>query len=48
MNRIILQETLPQLFHTGAHNYQSSISSEKATGISIILGAMLKKSHERQ
>ena len=21
----ILQETLPQLFHTGAHNYQSSI-----------------------
>lgn len=44
----ILQETLPQLFHTGAHNYQSSISSEKATGISIILGAMLKKSHERQ
>ena len=44
----ILQETLPQLFHTGAHNYQSSISSEKAMGISIILGAMLKESHGRQ
>lgn len=43
----ILQETLPQLFHTGAHNYQSSISSEKAMGISIILGAMLKESHGR-
>lgn len=44
----ILQETLPQLFHTGAHNYQSSISSEKAMGVSIILGAMLKESHGRQ
>lgn len=41
----VLQETLPQLFHTGAHNYQSSISAEKAMGISIILGAMLKESH---
>lgn len=44
----IAQETLPQLFHTGAHNYQSSISSEKAMGISIILGAMLKESHGKQ
>ena len=44
----ILQETLPQLFHTGAHNYQSSISSEKAMGISIILGAMLKESHGKK
>lgn len=41
----ISQETLPQLFHTGAHNYQSSVSSEKAMAISIILGAMLKESH---
>ena len=44
----ILQETLPQLFHTGAHNYQSSVSSEKAMGISIVLGAMLKESHGKQ
>lgn len=44
----IIKETLPQLFHTGAHNYQSSISSEKAMGISIILGAMLKESHGKQ
>lgn len=41
----VLQETLPQLFHTGAHNYQSSVSAEKAMAISIILGAMLKESH---
>ena len=41
----ITQETLPQLFHTGAHNYVSSSSLEKAMGISIILGAMLKESH---
>ena len=44
----VLLETLPQLFHTGAHNYQSSISAEKAMGISIILGAMLKESHGKQ
>lgn len=44
----ISKDTLPQLFHTGAHNYLSSISSEKAMGISIILGAMLKESHGRQ
>lgn len=41
----ISEVTLPQLFHTGAHNYQSSVSLEKAMGISFILGAMLKVSH---
>ena len=41
----ISEQTLPQLFHTGAHNYQSSVSADKAMGISIILGAMLKESH---
>lgn len=41
----ISQETLPQLFNTGAHNYLSSLSSDKALGMSIILGAMLKESH---
>ena len=41
----IALETLPQLFHTGAHNYRSSLSSDKAIGLSIILGAMLKISH---
>lgn len=41
----ITQETLPQLFHTGAHNYQSSTSADKAIAISIILGAILRESH---
>lgn len=40
-------ETLPQLFHTGAHNYLSSTSQDQAMCISIALGAMLKESHGR-
>ena len=40
-------ETLPQLFHTGAHNYLSSTSSDQALCMSIALGAMLKESHGR-
>lgn len=38
-------ETLPQLLHTGAHNYISSTSADQAMCISIALGAMLKISH---
>lgn len=41
-------ETLPQLFHTGAHNYLSSTSQDQAMCISIALGAMLKESHGRK
>lgn len=41
-------ETLPQLFHTGAHNYLSSTSPDQALCISIALGAMLKESHGRK
>ena len=44
----ITQETLPQLFHTGAHNYQSSTSADKSIAISIILGAILRESHGKQ
>lgn len=40
-------ETLPQLFHTGAHNYVSSTSPDQALCLSIALGAMLKESHGR-
>lgn len=40
-------ETLPQLFHTGAHNYVSSTSPDQALCMSIALGAMLKESHGR-
>ena len=38
-------ESLPQLLHTGAHNYISSTSADQAMCISIALGAMLKVSH---
>lgn len=38
-------ETLPQLLHTGAHNYIASTSADQAICISIALGAMLKISH---
>lgn len=41
-------ETLPQLFHTGAHNYLSSASPDQALCMSIALGAMLKESHGRK
>lgn len=41
-------ESLPQLLHTGAHNYISSTSQDQAMCISIILGAMLKESHGRR
>lgn len=43
----VRQETLPQLLHTGAHNYLSSTSQDQALCISIALGAMLKESHGR-
>lgn len=38
-------ETLPQLLHTGAHSYTSSVSHDQAVCISIFVGAMLKESH---
>jgi len=44
----VKEETLPQLLHTGAHNYISSTSQDQALCISIILGAMLQESHGRK
>lgn len=41
----VKKETLPQLLHTGAHNYTSSASHDQAVCISIFVGAMLKESH---
>ena len=41
----VSQETLPQLLHTGAHNYTSSTSRDQAMAISIAVGAMLRLSH---
>lgn len=44
----VKEETLPQLLHTGAHNYMSSTSQEQAICVSIALGAMLQESHGRK
>lgn len=38
-------DTLPQLLHTGAHNYTSSTSFDQALCISILLGVILTESH---
>ena len=39
--------TMPQLLHTGAHNYQSSLSYDKAYAMSLIIGKMLSLSHKK-
>lgn len=44
-NNNVSEVTLPQLLHTGAHNYSASRSFEQTLGISILLGAMLSQSH---
>lgn len=46
-NQNVSIETLTQLLQTGAHNYLSSTSVDQAKCISILLGAILKKSHGR-
>lgn len=47
-NQNVKKETLPQLLHTGAHNYSSSQNYEQTLAISIILGAMLTVSHGKE
>jgi hypothetical protein len=44
-NLNVSDSTLPQLLHTGAHDYSASRLHEQTIGISIILGAMLAISH---
>lgn len=39
--------SMPQLLHTGAHNYQSSLSYDKAYAMSLIIGKMLSLSHKK-
>lgn len=41
----VKKETLPQLLHTGAHNYSSSQNYDQTLAISVIVGAMLTLSH---
>jgi hypothetical protein len=42
------KNTIVQLFQTGAHNYTNCLNEEQAIAMSIILGAMLTKSHGKK
>lgn len=44
----VTKASLPQLLHTGAHNYLSSTSEEQTKAIALIVEAMLVKSHGKQ
>jgi hypothetical protein len=44
-NHNVREESIVQLLHTGAHNYQSSNNIEQTIAISIILGAILTLTH---
>ena len=44
----VTQESLPQLLHTGAHNYSSSGNYDQTLAISVILGGMLSVSHGKK
>jgi len=46
-NNSVDKTTMPQLLHTGAHNYQSSLSYDKAYAMSLIIGKMLSLSHKK-
>jgi hypothetical protein len=41
----VSKDTVVQLLHTGAHNYQSSSNMEQTIAVSIIVGAILTISH---
>lgn len=44
-NQNVKEETIVQLLHTGAHNYQSSNNIEQTIAISIMVGAILTITH---
>lgn len=46
-NNSVDKTSMPQLLHTGAHNYQSSLSYDKAYAMSLIIGKMLSLSHKK-
>lgn len=46
-NNSVDKTTMPQLLHTGAHNYKSSLSYDKAYAMSLIIGKMLSLSHKK-
>lgn len=47
-NQSVNKNSIVQLFHTGAHDYQNSKNEEQAFALSIILGAILTISHGKQ
>lgn len=47
-NQNVNKSSIVQLFQTGAHNYTNCLNEEQAIAMSIILGAMLTKSHGKK
>ena len=47
-NLNVSDNTLPQLLHTGAHDYSASRLYEQTIGVSILLGAILSISHGKK
>lgn len=46
-NQNVKEESIMQLLHTGAHNYQSSNNMEQTIAISIMIGAIITITHGR-
>ena len=47
-NQNVKKESIVQLLHTGAHNYQSSTNMEQTIAISIIIGSILTATHGQE
>ena len=47
-NQNITKESIVQLLHTGAHNYQSSSNIEQTIALSIIIGSIISLSHGKE
>jgi hypothetical protein len=44
-NHNVTESSIMQLLHTGAHNYSASSNIEQTLAVSLVLGAILNKSH---
>ncbi|MBK6966852.1 MAG: hypothetical protein IPH20_23860 [Bacteroidales bacterium] len=47
-NHNVNENSIVQLLHTGAHNYQSSSNIEQTIAMSIIIGSILTISHGKE
>lgn len=47
-NQNVTESSMIQLLHTGAHNYSSSTNIEQTIAMSIIIGEILKITHEKK